>query len=340
MGARRAVLTGVTCQVSTHPGLWLDRYLKFQTDDPLPDPGVREEDVVGARSSLVREVAGIPVQEAYRAAFARWRALLEADSTTSLAEVASLGRVVVGLGAKGAAETGIRLDPTWGVPVLPGSALKGLCSTTAHRLLADLAWRKGGLSHRELFGDTDEQGLVHFLDAWWIPPAVAVEGPLHPDVMTSHHQDYYTAGSAPPADSDSPNPIAFVSARGSFLLAVQADDAAWREAAIEILALGLAELGIGAKTNAGYGRMARVEARQIAGSPGIGKTGAAAVADLVKLVSISNAAFQVPAVQKKLSEAEFKDYAVQVVAKLTSRIVRKKAQDGQAWAVALLKAIG
>ena len=54
---------------------------------------------------------------------------------------------------------------------------------------------------------------------------------------------------------DSPTPIPFASVTGRYLVAVEGDPA-WCDAAMKILGLGLAELGVGAKTNAGYGRMA------------------------------------------------------------------------------------
>jgi hypothetical protein len=54
---------------------------------------------------------------------------------------------------------------------------------------------------------------------------------------------------------DSPVPVPFATVTGSYLVAVEGDPA-WCHAAMGILKIGLAELGIGAKTNAGYGRMA------------------------------------------------------------------------------------
>ncbi len=250
MSCRRAALRDVTVQPTTHAGLWLDRYLKYQTGDPHNE--VSEENVKASKSQLIQESAGRGTPSGYKDAFSRWQALLADDDTVTLRRAKGLGRTVVGLGDKGTAEVGIHLSHTWGVPVLPGSALKGLAAAAAHKLAAAESWRKGGCSHQEMFGSVDEQGLVHFLDALWIPDASA---PLSHDVMTSHHQEYYTQGNAPPSDMDSPNPIAFLSSGGSFLIAVQAADASWRAAALELLALGLEELGIGAKTNAGYGRM-------------------------------------------------------------------------------------
>lgn len=344
MGARRDMLKDVSCQQGTHPGLWLDRYLQHQTGDPRPDPAdanVKKE----AKATLVREVASIRVPDDYAKAFERWKALLEADGSVTLVEATAVGRVVVGLGAKGAAEIGIRLDPTWGVPVLPGSALKGLAATTAHRLLAEDSWHKDGEedrpgeSHRELFGTTDEQGLVHFLDALWVPVPGGSTHPLQADVMTSHHQDYYTTGRAPPADTDSPNPIAFLSATGRFLLAVQAADEAWREAALDILALGLAELGIGAKTNAGYGRL-EVDGRgPMSAPPPPAGPDLQAVGNLVMQINAGTINDIVTRAKDHLDDDSFLAFADAAIARVGKKAFKKKLKAGKRWAVMLQEAI-
>ena len=82
---------------------------------------------------------------------------------------------------------------------------------------------------------------------------------MHPDVMTVHHQKYYggerhNGDVIAPTDFDSPNPISFVSVTGKFLLALAGPQAAI-DVGWTILGHGLRELGLGAKTNAGYGRM-------------------------------------------------------------------------------------
>ncbi len=72
------------------------------------------------------------------------------------------------------------------------------------------------------------------------------------------HPEYYQ-GSAAPADWDSPTPLPFVSANGAYLVALGGADAACVVAGLTILGLALAELGIGAKTSSGYGRMTLTE---------------------------------------------------------------------------------
>ena len=239
----------------TNAGLWLDKYLGYQTgfDD--------EERATGSKTALLTEVADTLVPDGYQVAFqGREKLLTFHRSRVRVATAEVIGRLVVGLGAKGPAEGGIHLEHTWGVPVLPGSSLKGLAAAAAHQLVKDEGWSKPKKDEKRdptffdrLFGTTDEQGMVVFHDAWWIPDG-ASKLPLDLDVMTVHHPDYYSNKGVPPSDTDSPNPVSFVTARGSYLVILEGEPE-WTEAAMLLLENGLEELGLGAKTNAGYGRM-------------------------------------------------------------------------------------
>ncbi len=250
MTSRRPALQAVTLppRSSVNAGLWLDKFLPEQTE-------ADNEQGRGAKSDHMLKVTALQPPDGYDKAYARWQQGLR-DAGAWCAIVECVGRTVIGLGEKGVLEAGLRLDRTWGVPLIPGSALKGLASTTADQLLADEAWRAVGESHRHLFGTTDEQGAVVFHDAWWIAKGTI---PLHLDVLTVHHADYYqNAAPPPPADWDSPIPVSFLSVSGSYLVAVEGERE-WCDVAIGLLEIGLRELGIGAKTNAGYGRMRVVE---------------------------------------------------------------------------------
>lgn len=76
--------------------------------------------------------------------------------------------------------------------------------------------------------------------------------------MTVHHGDYYQAlpgaPAPPPTDFDEPTPVPFLTTRGTFVGALEGP-ARWREVACQLLEAGLRDLGIGAKTASGYGRM-------------------------------------------------------------------------------------
>lgn len=260
---RRAAVARVARDGSTHAGLWLDKYLG---ELRRPD-GEKGEASGEAIRALLEEAASTPVPEGYAAALARRRALIERldggveGGVTRLFAAEARGRLVVGLGAQSVRETNVALLHTWGVPFLPGSALKGLASAAAHALSGEATtWKKAGTErsqgadHVLLFGDTTQAGYVVFHDAWWVPSPNDTTLPLDLDVMTVHHPDYYRDGAAAPADWDEPNPVAFLTARGRYLVALSGPEA-WVARAREWLELGLAELGLGAKTQAGYGRM-------------------------------------------------------------------------------------
>jgi CRISPR-associated protein Cmr6 len=240
---RREVLDGVQAQESTHAGLWMDRYL---CDPEAPKQGHLET------LETLRVPAG------YREFFERWKASLEKLPDTLLTKATVRGRMAVGLGAESVLETSVSLHRTYGVPFIPGSGLKGLAAAAAHRHLEHPDWRKAaggqpvGPSHRLLFGELEQGGAVVFHDALWIPDEKLL--PLNLDVMTVHHTHYYQGEPLPPADWDNPVPVAFASARGSYLIALTGP-ADWAEAALAILRKALEEDGIGAKTAAGYGRM-------------------------------------------------------------------------------------
>lgn len=237
---------------NTHLGLWLDKFLKSS-----------DKDDTESKRALVREVSGGREPEDYRAFFRRYQRALE-EVGAEIRTAKTRGRLVVGLGGEGVLETSITLHRTYGVPYIPGSALKGLASRYAHLYLEGEAWRRNlaefqrGQAQAALFGTTAEQGLVVFFDALPLPG----EWRLHPDIMNPHHQGYNAGEEEPPADWDSPIPVPFLSSTGTFLLALAPApgtdrEAArpWLEAAWQILQWALAEEGIGAKTSSGYGRM-------------------------------------------------------------------------------------
>ena len=262
MNARRKFLTaldgalfpaGQNTTPAVNAGLWLARYLLAQTGE-----GANAE-AKEAKERLISQAGRIVESNLYRQAFdVRKKQLLEptAGRVAQARTAQAAGRVVIGIGDKGALEVGLTLEHTWGVPVLPGSALKGLAASAARKFGGD-AWQADQPSYLALFGDTDERGFVTFHDAWREPSTLPV---VDLDVMTVHHADYYGGEDsqgvvAAPADTDSPVPISFMTVRGDFLVVVEAHEATWCEAALRFLELGLRDLGIGAKTNAGYGRM-------------------------------------------------------------------------------------
>lgn len=112
---------------------------------------------------------------------------------------------------------------------------------------------------RVVFGTLHAAAQAIFFDAIPAKPPI-----LEPDVMNVHYQDYYSGKTdsqghpIPPADYLNPNPIPFLTVGKSspFLFAVgwrgEKDEKA-RQQAQQWLTVGLRELGLGAKTAAGYG---------------------------------------------------------------------------------------
>ena len=82
---------------------------------------------------------------------------------------------------------------------------------------------------------------------------------LYQDVITVHHPNYYQKKDILPSYWESPTPIPFLSATGAYLIALAAPNLEhgelWVEKTFEILEHALKEMGIGAKTSSGYGRM-------------------------------------------------------------------------------------
>lgn len=256
---RRCRLHTLQSSQASHPGLWLDKYMP--DDDHFEAADKREMQV---KQRLVQQAADIPVSPLYPDFFKRWQeALHKLGAHCREAQVS--GRMVVGLGAESVLETAVTLHRTYGVPYIPGSALKGLAARFVRARLAGEHWGRcqsedgrqiwqAGKDYRTIFGDTDCAGYITFFDALYVPGSGHEGRPLWPDIITVHHPDYYQQGTSAPADWDSPTLIPFLSATGCYLIALdgQAD---WVKLTFEILGHAMREMGVGAKTSSGYGRM-------------------------------------------------------------------------------------
>ncbi|MCL2482933.1 MAG: hypothetical protein FWF43_05880 [Propionibacteriaceae bacterium] len=269
-------------------------------------------------------VVGVRTPPLYRSAYDRWRTLIQSSPGVIFTAIAD-APLTIGLGSSSPIEAGIALHHTYGVPYLPGSALKGLArqSVSAFPDLTD--------EHRRIiFGDdspgnTRAQGYVTFWDGWLDSGMMA---PLQQDVITVHHSEYYRTSTdvlradrsrglvqgktpeppermsktsepperktktpetstrstkspesvmrpnevstpptsqyapvIPPTDFDDPNPIPFLSVHThtKFHVAITCQATPpelatqWAQTAAMILQYGLTHVGLGAKTNSGYG---------------------------------------------------------------------------------------
>jgi len=238
------VLDSVYPTETTNAGLWLDKFLLDDKED--------------AKKNLVYQVVDkIKISEAYKKFYQKWKSELSARGI-QIKKAETLGRLAVNLGAEAVLENSIALNRTYGVPYIPGSALKGLAASYARKSIENF----DAEIHNDIFGKQDNAGWVTFFDALFVPNGKLG---LVPDVVTVHHQEYYQQGDVPPADWDSPIPIHFLSAVGSFAIALAGPDNLVK-AAYDILALALAHEGIGAKTNSGYGRM-QIDGYDVNGIP-------------------------------------------------------------------------
>ena len=165
-------------------------------------------------------------------------------------EAQPVWRFVVGGGAAHVLETGITLHRLFGLPIIPGSALKG-----AARAYAKLVEGKpdDDADLIAVFGTTEKTGSVIFFDA------IPLEVPkFQLDTMNPHYPNYYrTQGQNPPADWESPNPVFFLTVTKThyrFAIAARSEQGnRLLDLTEKWLKGALTELGIGAKTSSDYG---------------------------------------------------------------------------------------
>jgi len=253
--ARRKELREVDLAEISNAGLALDRYL--QAHKPI-DKKERDDLVKQHKTTyeeeLLDSVVRVEASSVYEAAFQHWKAWLIANGCQTL-EATLASSLAVGLGNESPLEVGLTVDHTYGMPFIPGSAIKGMC-------------RRGALKLREenkideqqfiaLFGGEKSVSAFVFWDAWYNPesPNDARGKPFHRDVITVHHLKYYQGGDAWPTDFDDPTPVPFLVVRpgARFLFAISSPNNSWGDFAKHLLEWCLQNLGIGGKTNAGYG---------------------------------------------------------------------------------------
>jgi len=194
-------------------------------------------------------------------------------------------RMIIGLGASHPQETSMTLHHIYGVPYIPGSAVKGVTRHWAVLIFADI-WAKSnnmkiqeaiekvsekldngdekvyfsiddinldGVTFKnliEIFGTQKQKGKIIFFDAFPI-----AEIKLEIDIINPHYPNYYSENS-PPADWQSPKPIKFLTVERtmfSFYLASKREDQGLLNIAERLLKEALKNYGIGAKTSLGYG---------------------------------------------------------------------------------------
>jgi CRISPR-associated protein Cmr6 len=241
------------------------------TNDDLAKRSVQIEPACHAANQPIR-------QDLARAWLERRRATLSPLENTGLCLRLMFGcatDTVLWLSAASPAELGFCLHHVYGIPYLPGSALKGVARAYGEHLLAgrdkespidltqDEFARIFGSSKGENSsnGDSDSAGHVDFLDG---VPANGVNMGL--DIMTPHHSSYYgDPYNKWPHDCENPIPVPFLRIksnsrfevvvvwRGQPSAIASKDSGRLLTKAMDLLTQGAHLMGVGAKTTSGYG---------------------------------------------------------------------------------------
>jgi CRISPR-associated protein Cmr6 len=196
----------------------------------------------------------------YRLAYQRWCETTQDPSRFRSLFTRIRQRLFIGLSAGNALETGVCASHSYGMPMIPGSSVKGCVQAYARSIGVSAEYRA------VLFGEDAESsaettrlagaGSLVWHDAWWVPETGS--RPFHREVVTVHHQHYY-AGMGEATDFDSPVPNAQITVQGGFYFAIEGAPA-WAALGRQLLTAALAEIGIGAKRTAGYGTMTEDQA--------------------------------------------------------------------------------
>ena len=296
-----------------HVGLWMDRALcepescRMQESDGDSADGEGHKGRDALQRSAIRALRldsdVSPALEMYRRRYEYWhRRAIEAPPAVvrRIVTLKAVSRVLLHPASSSTVtEGGMLFHHTYGVPYIPGSALKGICRARARRLAAarpDAFRLDGALDAaalrradgpafvNKLFGFTPEgeeggeAGFFDFWDALWIPERKYTQkeegfSPLARDIVNPHHAGYYTEAkgadadaSSLPSPADAPVPTHFLSLRPGalFLVVVEAykypDIDKWLDCIVrELLLPGLRLDGVGAKTSSGYGRLEPVD---------------------------------------------------------------------------------
>jgi CRISPR-associated protein Cmr6 len=280
----RKALEHLLTQPADHLGLSYEIYAKI---DPATGK-IPDQDRQGWLDNLCQSSKKLP--EGYSDAYERWKTSFATAQEKPWAREGTLtSRMLVGHGLSSATDVGLTLHPTWGVPYIPGSALKGLLAHYIEHHYGPydddqgddrqdwrgVTWdgksiaRGPGDLYKILFGAPDSieeprgasQGHIIFHDALLVPPP-ADTALLETDVLTVHQKDYYNAAHSDqphvpaPCDYDDPNPVSFLTASpGLSFLFILSGPKDWADLAGALLSDALQDWGIGGKTSVGYGHI-------------------------------------------------------------------------------------
>ena len=235
-----------------------------QLADSLANVSWDSEDLSTLRARHTRRFLGL-----FREAFAE-------RSAVTIAQLE--GRLAINLADSLIQNAGISLDRLFGMPFIPGSAVKGVCRHAAFEELKS-ASTKGQQPlfdlFRAVFGTADndfkngelrpfqhllsgraenQKGAIAFLPAYPVNEARVVV-----DLTNVHYPDYYRSGRTEDLSKERPQPNPFpaveVGAQFAFCLVLNGvnSDPSLLAAATRWLGTALTVGGLGAKTASGYG---------------------------------------------------------------------------------------
>jgi CRISPR type III-B/RAMP module RAMP protein Cmr6 len=258
----------------THLGLLLDKYIPAIAIDKEEDKTGEEKEQKLTKGSWLREIASSyhPDTRLIEASLARWKSYVSALHG-QVFQAKTHWRLIVGLGSNTALETGLTLHPLYGLPIIPGSALKGLTRAYAATEDTRMYLPNGKPSLKietdpediqRIFGGEinkeEHAGRVIFFDA-----IVTNKFSLTLDIMNPHYSNYYGKGDAPSNDQN-PIPVPFLTiSNATFQFAVAPRnhlDLKHQKAALQAkdwLKDALRDYGVGSKTSADYGYFVKFE---------------------------------------------------------------------------------
>ena len=192
-------------------------------------------------------------------------------------------RLIVGLGNESVYETSMTLHHIYGIPYIPGQAVKGVlrswlittifAENEQGQLNLEYAEKERALQDHgfcDIFGCPAEsvygearQGNVYFFDAF---PTKLTEKSIQPDIMNPHYAPYYSE-KKPPADYHNPIPVTFLTVQNTafeFFIGIRNEhNNVIKKGKFEgktpmqvvqnELKDALSQHGLGAKTAVGYG---------------------------------------------------------------------------------------
>ena len=108
-----------------HVALAYDAWAPVEGNEGKVRSEKRNNETESPRDTWFKKLESIQVHADYEHAFKRWKASFSATGDRCT-ELTLVSRLLIGHGNASAIDVGLMVHHTWGVPVIPGSALKGL----------------------------------------------------------------------------------------------------------------------------------------------------------------------------------------------------------------------